>query len=240
MPDLATNGVMLWLVDTREAQPEWTERAMAALDGKEKVRIEGVAHPQNRLEQCLARGALRILLGSLLALRPEDIPLTTVGRGKPALQPGGTRRRIEFNLTHADGIVLIAMSENGRVGVDLEGPRRLPGWLKVARRYFSKAEAAAIEQLPTADREAAFFACWVRKEALVKATGGGIATGLGSFDVNVFPNQRARLLASRNPEIRVDEWQLLDLDCGPGRSACVAAESRCPIELVWRPCPFIQ
>jgi 4'-phosphopantetheinyl transferase len=106
------------------------------------------------------------------------------------------------------------------IGVDVEVWRPLSDRDSLARRYFSPAEFASCAATPEDGRTAAFFACWTRKEAIVKVDGRGLALGLSSFDVEVAPGATGNLL--QRPPPGCPPLALLSLDVGPETSAAVA------------------
>src|SRR5439155_13239370 len=131
------------------------------------------------------RSMLRVLLASYLGTPPAELCFAYSAHGKPSLAaPSG---RLEFNLSHSHGIVLFAFSQGRRVGVDVEYTRRDLNVQEIAGRFFSTAENCALTQC--ADMYDAFFHCWTRKEAFVKARGEGLSCPLDSFDVSVAPEE---------------------------------------------------
>jgi 4'-phosphopantetheinyl transferase len=117
---------------------------------------------------------VRALLAGYLDCRPGDVSVERDQHGKPRLVNPG----LEFNLSHSGGAVLVGVSREQVLGVDLEISRRSRKVLDLARRYFHADEAAALAALPEAKRQAAFLRLWSCKEALLKAQGRGIAFGL--------------------------------------------------------------
>jgi len=97
---------------------------------------------------------------------------------------------------------------------------------EIATRFFSTAEQIEIEQ--SSDKYQAFFHCWTRKEAFVKARGEGLSCPLDSFDVLVAPEEAEVLLTTRPDPSEARRWQLWSLNCIPGYAAAVAVESDTP------------
>jgi 4'-phosphopantetheinyl transferase len=124
--------------------------------------------------------------------------------GKPYLaEPSGLDLR--FNLSHTDGLALVALARGREVGVDVEAARSGRRAQGIADRWFTEAEA---EQIRTAaDPDAAFYRLWARKEAYLKATAEGYRGGLGSFEA----------LAPERPG-----WEFHDVDAGAGYAAALA------------------
>lgn len=173
------------------------------------------------------RATLRRLLGQHLDLSPQAVKLCYGAHGKLALPTEGRRRDIRFNVSHSGDRALIAMALGREVGVDIERIRPLGDTMMSLAQYFSPAEQAALAVLETADCPAAFFACWTRKEAYVKARGLGMSLDLQSFDVSLQPGQPAALLRTSHDPPAVHRWSMHDLDAGPGYSAALVVEGGC-------------
>lgn len=194
----------------------------ALLSTAERERLRSFRFERDR-RRCIARrGILRTLLSRYLDCDPAEVQFTYGPRGKPALAafPGILEGQLAFNLSHSAGVALFAIARQP-LGVDLELIRTDLAHTALAQRYFSPVEQAALRALPPGQQLAAFFYCWTRKEALVKALGEGLSISLDSFDVSVTAGQ-ARLLAWRGPGATSLDWQLVDLEPGPGFAAALA------------------
>ncbi len=117
---------------------------------------------------------IRDLLAGYLGCAPSDLPIERDRHGKPRLAEAG----LQFNISHSAGAVLVGLSREQPLGVDLELSRRSRPVLDLARRYFDPGETAALMALPESRQQAAFLGLWSCKEALLKALGRGIAFGL--------------------------------------------------------------
>ncbi|MBU2581444.1 MAG: 4'-phosphopantetheinyl transferase superfamily protein [Alphaproteobacteria bacterium] len=126
---------------------------------------------------------------------------------------------MHFNLTHSGEVAAIAVCRTAEVGIDVEQVRPVSEGL--ARRYFSSAETEGIADLPEAQRLAAFFRCWTRKEAFVKATGEGIRRGLHSFTVSVAPDEAARVLSIDGDNEAGRAYCLENFEAGEGYAGAV-------------------
>ena len=144
--------------------------------------------------------------------------------GKPELV--GPGEDIPFNLAHTDGLALLAVAGSGRVGIDAEVVRFGIEMEDMSRRFFAPAEADEILALAPDARLAAFFACWTRKEAFVKALGTGLPVPLYRFQVTVRADQPARLVSVAWDE--PNRWSLVDLG-EPGVAATLAIEESAPV-----------
>lgn len=153
-------------------------------EGMSQYRREKLARISNPRAYARSMGAELLLMAALQELGGPMLPLEiSCGEGgKPALQDGP-----EFSLSHSGERVLCALSDEA-VGADLQQLR--PCNPALARRFFSKAEAAWLEE--QRERDLAFSLLWSLKESYVKFLGSGIAeTHLDSFTVRVLPDGRA-------------------------------------------------
>ena len=129
-------------------------------------------------------------------------------------------------------MALVALGLDRRLGIDVEKLREDPEHDKLARRYFSKVENEQFEKFQ-GDRARAFFATWTRKEAFVKAVGKGIKYGLSEFDVNIDPDEAPRMLRTGWQENDLNNWHMLDIDCGDDYIATVIADGPCYSVRLW-------
>ena len=128
---------------------------------------------------------LRLLLGAYLGLPGKSVRINRQNRGKPVLDASIHDSDLHFSMAKSEDKLLIGFFISNHLGVDLEpAGRRARNSLGVARRYFSKAEADALEALPSRELDASFLRVWACKEAVVKASGKGIANQFGRFTVD--------------------------------------------------------
>jgi 4'-phosphopantetheinyl transferase len=153
-----------------------------------------------------------------------------VAAGKPAaLDACG----LEFNVTHSGERAAVAVTFGCPIGIDREQRRPVTEMDSIVRRYFCEEEAAAILGLTEDERERAFFCCWTRKEAYMKATGGGMGIPLHAFEVTVDPHRPARLVRVQNNQAEAAAWTLRDLDLHPQDAAALAyRDSERPLSIL--------
>jgi 4'-phosphopantetheinyl transferase len=187
-PELGADAVHIWRIDL--------SGPMAARDNvlsrEERSRAAMMKHEGARSTFHQARAALRLILAAYTGLAPADLPIVIDARGKPALDLPGAPF---FNLSHTNALALVAVSRAAPTGVDIETIRPAPRLDDLAARFFASGETAALRALPEAQRLDAFYACWTRKEAFVKAEGSGIANALSGFEVSLAPDEPARILS---------------------------------------------
>jgi 4'-phosphopantetheinyl transferase len=147
-------------------------------------------------------------------------------QGKPSLQSdeaGDTSLR--FNLAHSHDLALLAVARGREVGVDVEHVRADFASDEVAGHFFSPRETAALRAVPDeAERARAFFRCWTRKEAYVKARGEGLSLPLDGFTVSLAAGEPAALLGCDADARETQRWTLINLEPGDGYAAAAAVE----------------
>jgi 4'-phosphopantetheinyl transferase len=171
----------------------------------------------------LSQGNLRLLLAHRLACPLHEIQLTSGHNGKPALAGDSNLR---FNKSDAGDLALYAFTTDCDLGVDLEQITELPDLEQVAHQHFSPEETH--ELLALADpgqRRDAFYRCWTRKEAYVKAVGGGLSIPLDQFQVAFIPGADARFIRIGNDPAAASAWQLHALEPAPGYVGALAYEA---------------
>jgi 4'-phosphopantetheinyl transferase len=150
---------------------------------------------------------VRLLLGGYLGLPGKAVRINRSERGKPSLDASHHPQELHFSMAKSGSSLLLGFSTRHHLGVDLEpAGRRAHNAMGVARRYFSPAEAKALAALPTDSLDAAFLRAWACKEAVVKASGEGIANQLCRFTVETDPTRTAAVLDFEQDDPR--EWTL--------------------------------
>lgn len=150
----------------------------------ERERAARFHHAEDRWSYAAAHGGLRALVSAALDIEPTDVGFVLGPKGKPRLDPARHGRdaagAIEFNISHACGLVAVALAARP-VGVDVERRHQMDDLLAVAERFFAEESCAALRAAEGAARTRLFFRFWSLGEAFIKATGEGIAQGLTSF-----------------------------------------------------------
>lgn len=195
-----------------------------ALSADEAERAARFHFPRDRDHFVTARGWLRAVLGGYLATAPGLLRFRYGPRGKPALDGAAAGSGLRFNLSHSGGLALLAVACERELGVDVEARRPLADADEIAQRFFSPRESATFRALGADVRQRAFFECWTRKEAYIKATGDGLACDLADFDVTFAPGEPARLERVRFDPAETQRWWLCALDPAPGFAAALAVE----------------
>jgi len=194
------------------------------LTADERKRAEQFRFSKDRMHFIVTRGLLRAILGRYLATDPRTLQFCYSPYGKPGLTGDDGNNGLFFNVTHSHGMALFAVTRNREVGVDLEYIDAHVACEQIAERFFSPYEVGMLRGVPQQMRSGAFFCCWARKEAYLKARGVGLSFGLSQFDVSVTPGTPAALLNTREENQDISCWSLYDLSPGSGYVAALAAK----------------
>jgi len=191
------------------------------LSDEERRNASRFRFDDHRRVYIMAHAFVRMILGGYTREEPSRL---LFGRGpgtKPRLL---SDPRLRFNSSHSAGLVLIAVSMERDVGIDVERVLPLADFEELARRFFSAGECEDLFTLDRAARLRGFFDCWTRKEAFVKATGDGLLKGLDHFRVAVRPGEPVTILHIDGDERQ--RWSLLDLQPSPDYAAALAVRER--------------
>jgi 4'-phosphopantetheinyl transferase len=220
---LEAGEVHVWRASLCQGQPA-AQALSRTLARDERERAERFHLARDGERFVAARGLLRAILGRYLAIEPGAVSLGYSRHGKPELAGDHSAARIQFNLSHSGDLALFAFTRGMPVGIDVEHQRDEAADLAIAEQCFSPRELAALRALPAAQRSAAFFNCWTRKEAYVKARGEGLSLPLSQFDVSLAPGAPAELLHVVGDPHERARWSLRALEPGPGYVAALAVE----------------
>jgi 4'-phosphopantetheinyl transferase len=207
-PPLGEGEVQLWRIRIAENQ-ELVGQALAWLTDDERARAARMRSVKAREEFVVGRGCLRKLL------RAGSAKFDIGAHGKPQLPGGG----VDFNVAHSGGVVMIALSRAGAVGVDIERMDRAIEVVEVARTAFHLKDVEWIAS--AADRVSTFYCCWARREAVGKADGRGLLLASPEFSVAGDAKKELRIVVG---ESRVEIF-VRDIDAGEGFCAAVAIMS---------------
>jgi 4'-phosphopantetheinyl transferase len=189
-------------------------------------RAERFHFSKDRQYFIVSRGLLRFILSRYLDSKPEHLRFCYGKHGKPRLVSANGSEKLSFNLSHSDGLALFAVASGRKIGIDVECIRTDFEYDQIAAQFFSPLEYSALKNLPEHMKPEAFFNCWTRKEAYIKARGDGLSHALDQFDVSFVPGEPATLLQTRGDPAGTSRWSLIDLQPEPGYAAAIAVEGQ--------------
>ena len=220
---LSSHDVHIWRTSL-ELSAWHVQRLRQTLAPDEIARGERFSFERNRQHFIVARGVLRAILSRYVSVDPSQLGFSYSHYGKPALATAPGRDWLRFNVSHSHELALYAITRGREVGVDIEQLRADVASEAIAERYFSPCEVAMLRTLPAHFRCEAFFTCWTRKEAYIKARGEGLAFPLDRFDVSLAPGEPAALLRTLGDPGEASRWSLRGLTPGAGYVGAVAVE----------------
>ena len=230
---LSSSDVHVWLAPLDQIH---VTQLIQTLSEEELARADRFRFHRDRERFIACRSLLRTILSRYLCVEPCRLRICYGPYGKPYLEEEVEKDKLQFNLSHSHGFALYAFTRGRKIGVDLEYIRRMPDFGQIAARFFSQSENSALNALPESQRQEAFFYCWTRKEAYIKAIGNGLMHPLNSFDVSLAPGEPARLLnVEGNPE-EASRWSLKSLNPAPGYIAALAVAGH-DWQLQWKQWP---
>ncbi len=226
--DLRTGCLHLWLADFSTG-PGDQARLERLLSPEERLEARRFHRPADRLRSVAARAALRTILAAYLQEPSQALRLATGPSGKPCLNG------LQFNLSHAGNLALVAVSKDKRIGVDIEKLRELPAMQAVLSYIFTDEERAFVESHSGEYHTRAFFLIWNRREAAAKALGLDL---LACFSLLEIPVAAYSAAGFQVPLIKTtglpagEDWWLRDFSPAPGYTGALCLEGG-RAELSW-------
>jgi 4'-phosphopantetheinyl transferase len=224
--DLAPGAVHIWLIRVLEGSAR-SPAVLSMLSASERRRAKAFREERHADRFCTAHASLRLLLGDYLGRSPiRDEYITrcafcgSSSHGKPRLPD--CSGQLEFSLSTSDGLVALAFQRAGPVGIDIEATRATLDE-SLLRAILSPSELSELSNLRPSDCALMALRCWVRKEALLKALGTGLAVELTSIETGSHGERR---VAFRHPRTgRVSSWWIVDVACPPGHVGSLVVRS---------------
>lgn len=209
VPQLQPGAIHVWEVDL----DHFIFHGVLSEDERERGAKFRFDHDRQRFTS--GRTALRLLLAGYLNTNPEKIEFTYSAAGKPAI----ANSPLSFNVAHSGPHALIGIALDRQIGVDVEQIRPIDDMALVAQYSFAPGEFRRWEALPQDQKTRAFYRCWTRKEAYLKAIGEGIAQRLKKFEVAFEPGAPPAILKGAK-----GQWTVIDASREP-YAAAIACDS---------------
>jgi 4'-phosphopantetheinyl transferase len=216
-PPLQAGEIHVWRSNLRhDGDVLATMRACLSTD--ETARADQFIFEKDRHAFIAARGILRQILSTYTGISPSAISFGQGSKGKPYLKDNPALR---FNISHSENVALYAFSCGIEVGIDVQ--RIDPGMEShdLIHRFFSAVEVSEFESLPQEAQTEAFYCCWTRKEAFLKASGEGLSFPLNGFSVPI-------CRAVEGPLLDYPAYTVWNVPVGPGYAAALVAVHQSP------------
>ena len=222
-PMLGDNDIHVWSAPLNISNATLTWFA-ACLDTDEQARAARFHFDRHRNQFIAGRGWLRTITGWYLRTDPAKLIFKYSDFGKPSISESVETVPLTFNLAHSGELALYAFTLGREVGIDIEVIDPKFASETIAQQFFSPKEVAALLKFPINERPHAFFDCWTRKEAFIKAQGMGLSLPLNQFEVSLEHDQPA-LLHTAWDAAEAARWSLINIDAAPGYAAALAVRA---------------
>lgn len=214
--------VEIWQAWVEDAKP-FIKPLTAFLSQEEKARGRRLVNPEHSQRFFLAHAILRDVLSHYIALTPDAIHFSKGAHGKPYIKDSD----FQFNLTHSNECVLVAVTQGMEVGIDVEFLEKTHRFDDLIQRFFSQEEQQEYHLYTSeAERRLAFYRGWTRKEAYLKATGLGLSYPLNQFAVSLAPNDPHALLHVEGDTTVNQKWTLCSFNVNINYLASIAVKAR--------------
>lgn len=194
------------------------------LSDDERSRMNRFRFEKDQKRYAITHACLRDIISRYLCTSPDMITFSSGTFGKPEVSNPDLVEPLQFNLSQSEDLALVAVASDRKVGVDVERIKQDVPIENISRRFFSPKEVDSILSLPIESQTAAFFACWTRKEAYLKARGEGLSIPLNQFDVSVAIDEPAILIDTVWDKVELSRWTFQHLTPAPGYFGALVVE----------------
>lgn len=205
---LEPDHVHIWSV-SKSNHIDRLQQYWEILNQEERLRAGKFRFSKDQNCFVIARGVLRILLGKYLSIDPVKIQFKRGHNGKPYVD---YEINIQFNVSHSRNMIVLGFVLEHNIGVDIEYALREVEIIKIANLFFAKEEVTALMALEKDYHTQAFYNCWTRKEAFIKAEGSGLAFPLDQFVVSLDSKEEATLIDTKWDKKEKEKWVLDTLE----------------------------
>jgi 4'-phosphopantetheinyl transferase len=226
MIELLPDEIHLWFTFVDEVHDDGLlGRYRSLLTKQERQKEQGFHFQADRHRYLVTRALVRTVLSRYLDKAPESWFFVQDSFGKPVIGNGiPMAQKIEFNISHTEGLIVCGVRSGGALGVDIERLNNRPALLNIADEYFSAIEKKALTLLPDELKVERLFQYWTLKESYIKARGCGLSIPLNKFGFHFYQTGRASLFVDRQLEDQPSSWRFWQLRPSPEHLAAVCAK----------------
>lgn len=208
MEQIDSGQIHLWLCFYESiCDPALLNEYVGLLSAAELRQQRRFYFERDRHRYLVTRAMVRTVLSKYAPITPKEWVFTTNPYGRPEVaNQDAAAQRIAFNLSHTSGLIVLGVTRDRAIGVDVENVREQRAALEVADRFFAPSEVAALRALPTEEQERRFFEYWTLKESYIKARGMGLSIPLHRFAFQVEDRGEIRLTIDPSLEDCSERW----------------------------------
>ena len=184
------------------------------LSDDEKQRADKLKIELKKKQFIVSRSVLRKVISKSIGQPHDDIAVYYGEHNKPFIKDKYNNKAIEFNVSHSEECVLIALTLGNKIGIDVEKVSPDIDHIALSKRFFSKNENDQLERISSDKKLDTFYRIWTRKEAFIKATGEGMTCGLDKFSVSSKREAKSKVVIEQEKNCN-EEWycfNLMDID----------------------------
>jgi 4'-phosphopantetheinyl transferase len=182
------------------------------LSDSERIQQKRFHFEKHRHQYLITRALVRSVLSHYdNSLKPNQWEFTKNKYGKPSVSNSARENAVQFNLSHTDQLVVMAVTHHKEIGVDVEYLPRLGKPLEIANHFFSPNEVKQLLALPAEQQRNRFFDLWTLKEAYIKACGMGLSIPLDHFSFSFSDQKKIQIefIPERNDQPELWQfWQI--------------------------------
>jgi 4'-phosphopantetheinyl transferase len=185
------------------------ERLLELLPADERDRARGFAEVSDGMRFAGGRALLRSMLSERTGVDVRAWRFGNESKGKPFIEaPARCATGLAFSISHAGPAAACALGTAKAVGVDIEPFDRKIDVDRLAGRILCPVEREALASTPEGEaRRRRMLEFWTLKEAVVKAGGQGVSSGLSGIEIS-FDENGPVLVSATKTLPPVSNWTL--------------------------------
>jgi len=218
--------IHLWLVFYDGITEERLHSAYRELLNTVEKKQEPRFHfARDRHRYLITRALVRTVLSRYVSIHPKEWSFSTNAYGRPEIVNAQARDAgLSFNISHTHSLIVLGVTRQRALGVDVENFRAREVSIDIADRYFALQECVALTAAPPSQQQYRFFEYWTFKEAYIKARGMGLSLPLDKFSFH-YPDDHA-VKITIHPELFDDpaRWQFWQFQPAPEYLVAICGE----------------
>jgi len=229
--NLTDNEVHIWIANLDQIILRGDEERLPL---SERIRADKYHYQIHKNRYIIQHTLLRLIIGHYQGIGFFEGEFYLGEHRKPYLSGINGKDTICFNISNSDSMGIFAFSKNLEIGVDIELVRDIPEMDKIVEQFFSAKEKDFLRSLPENRKKKAFYSCWTRKEAFLKAIGDGLVQSLDKFDLDLIPGELTRILRMGEDSKIESRWFIQNLKPAPNYVGAFAVKSHMFETKRWR------